>query len=914
MRGNKFLALILVGAFFVLGKHSISFSGQLTLKAPWKGKAIITQGNNGDVSHNVCGKRSLDNYCTTTECCAWENTYAIDIALKEGTEVLAPVDGEVEYIDEDPKELGGRELAIKHIGSDGEEFVTVYLHLKEIITKKGKVKQGQVIAKSGSSSNGDGGTRPHLHFHIWKGQGRYDSHTQPFERLILKRVNVDAVFKIYGTAGKSLNDLEIRGKEFESNNVQLNSLARIENQPEVYWLQNRKVYHVLSEKIIQDMSILPGWGKDKINVYPADVLDIRPPGALPIVDTFEQGPDFIAPNSQSEGLLISLYGEATEEQRKVYVIEDGKRRWITTAEIFNQLGYDWNNIIEVAPSFFNKESKIYIPEGDPIKGKSDLQVSTDKLAYSAGDIVSGNLKIDYQGTGKAIDFYVALLLPNNKLLFLKEVFGTFAEKITPTLKDFILPTGTKWSGLIFNLPLQDFKNLFQSKFQLENNGGTQAHQEIEVPTGQYKLYSVFTLSDSDPTNTKHWLLSAFSSFRVSTLISTEGEAPWPMPGHDLQRTGRSDFIGAQTNNVKWFYYIENDTNQEPLIDSNGTIYIIERSVFKSRYLHAINPDGSLKWKYEVEAYKEEELEKNFDYPIIGLDGRVYLFGILENGRIMMLIIDSEGKSEIKELVEGFPRGAVIGTDGTIYLTISPFNKSEDELYALALDGTFKWKYSGIDFRRAPVIGLDGTVYCSIGDKLAAITSNGTLKWISNIRPYSPFSCLGCLANIGPDGTIYVASEKYLYALSSDGVIKWKYEYYHYISQQVAIDQNGTIYFAGDAPPASEDRIYSLNPNGTLKWSYDIDNSSLNDFSIIIGGDGTIYFGRVRTQAGYHDTDVYALNPDGTSKWKFVIENVEKIESYMAKLAIGLDNTLYCLVRSYEEDKRKHYSVLYAFGP
>ena len=136
----------------------------------------------------------------------------------------------------------------------------------------------------------------------------------------------------------------------------LPKLARIEGQDPVYWLQNGKAYHVLSFHIIDAMSDLAGWDSNKIDVCPADVLEIRPPDTLPVEDTFEQGSDFIIASPDSDGLLIKL-----SRDFKVYLIENGERRWITTGDVFIGLGYDRDDIITVTPAIL-----ALIPEGDPL--------------------------------------------------------------------------------------------------------------------------------------------------------------------------------------------------------------------------------------------------------------------------------------------------------------------------------------------------------------------------------------------------------------------------------------------------------------------------------------------------------------------------------------------------------------------
>jgi len=185
-------------------------SEQPQLKAPWEGVAEITQGNYGATSHYDHG--------------TWDNTYAIDVALSVGSDVLAPADGVAVYVDDDSSGPGGKELAVEHTGPTGKEFVTVYLHLDEIFVGEGdSVRQGQVIAKSGDTGDVTG---PHLHFHIWRPKGslpewRYDSHTMPIDRLVLKQVGVDSDFREYDARKGELDDDKIAEKLFESNNIRV---------------------------------------------------------------------------------------------------------------------------------------------------------------------------------------------------------------------------------------------------------------------------------------------------------------------------------------------------------------------------------------------------------------------------------------------------------------------------------------------------------------------------------------------------------------------------------------------------------------------------------------------------------------------------------------------------------------------
>lgn len=86
----------------------------------------------------------------------------IDIAAREGTQVVASRAGRISFIDEHMKGLG-KTLIIDH----GDGFSTVYAYNSDIIVAVGdKVEQNQGIAVVGSTGRADA---PVLHFEIRKG-------------------------------------------------------------------------------------------------------------------------------------------------------------------------------------------------------------------------------------------------------------------------------------------------------------------------------------------------------------------------------------------------------------------------------------------------------------------------------------------------------------------------------------------------------------------------------------------------------------------------------------------------------------------------------------------------------------------------------------------------------------------------
>lgn len=84
----------------------------------------------------------------------------IDIAQPEGTPILAPGDGTVARVGEDP--FLGTFLELQH----GLGYLTVYGHCSRVVVRSGvPVRRGQVIGYTGRTGEA---AAPHLHFEIWR--------------------------------------------------------------------------------------------------------------------------------------------------------------------------------------------------------------------------------------------------------------------------------------------------------------------------------------------------------------------------------------------------------------------------------------------------------------------------------------------------------------------------------------------------------------------------------------------------------------------------------------------------------------------------------------------------------------------------------------------------------------------------
>jgi len=215
-------------------------------------------------------------------------------------------------------------------------------------------------------------------------------------------------------------------------------------------------------------------------------------------------------------------------------------------------------------------------------------------------------------------------------------------------------------------------------------------------------------------------------------------------------------------------------NSSPAVGTNGTIYM----EINDTYLYALNPNGTLKWRYET----------------------------WETGSV--------------------PSSPAIGADGIVYV-----GSRDQYLYALNPDGTLKWRYeTGSSVSSSPAICVDGTVYVGSWDhSLYALNPDGSLKW-----RYETGSSVYSSPAIGPDGTIYVGSnDSYVYAFHPDGTLKWRYETGETVYSSPSVGPDGTVYVG-----SRDNYLYALNPEGSLKWRYET-GDGVNS-SPAIGADSTVY--------------------------------------------------------------------------
>jgi parallel beta-helix repeat protein len=344
---------------------------------------------------------------------------------------------------------------------------------------------------------------------------------------------------------------------------------------------------------------------------------------------------------------------------------------------------------------------------------------------------------------------------------------------------------------------------------------------------------------------------------TQTLLA---ESPWPMYMHDVQRTRQSRYLGPASFSLKWTFV---GASGFLVIGQDGTIYAKNTTTIHK--LFAIDPNGTLKWSYNVNFYQP---------PSIGYDGTLYvpshgghwLYAIHPNGTLKWAFYTDKS-------IDCSP---AISNDGTIYI-----GTDDDVLYAVNPDGTLKWAFHLSEISSAakyPSLALDGTIYmANFPYKFYAINPNGTLRWVLNIT--------AGIGVVGPSGTIYVVGSfgsgwmNALYAINPDGTIKWVKDLgSNYHLQGVSKDE--TIYVA--EVWASQSTLYAIDPEGNFRWNYTTEGSIV---STAISLDGTIYF--AANPYGVPYGVISAITSDGSTLWKAKLDDAGLFD-----VVIGRDKTIY----------------------
>ncbi len=157
---------------------------------------------------------------------------------------------------------------------------------------------------------------------------------------------------------------------------------------------------------------------------------------------------------------------------------------------------------------------------------------------------------------------------------------------------------------------------------------------------------------------------------------------------------------ATDGTERWTFQIDSLANAiiSPAVGSDGTIYAGfgdricmhgdgTSGICEYGYLYAINPDGTLKWKTQLNVTSTAS---------VGADNTIYVGCAF--GKLCAINEDGTLKWEFQTgaNIVSFP---ALGNDGTIYV-----GSTDHHLYALHSDGTVKWAFeTGASINASPAI-------------------------------------------------------------------------------------------------------------------------------------------------------------------------------------------------------------------
>jgi hypothetical protein len=372
------------------------------------------------------------------------------------------------------------------------------------------------------------------------------------------------------------------------------------------------------------------------------------------------------------------------------------------------------------------------------------------------------------------------------------------------------------------------------------------------------------------------------------------DSPWPVGRGDAQATGRSKYIGPRTSNVIWRKDMPLGIIRGPVVGYNDDLFVGTRAVNASageNYFYSINKNGEVIWIFTT-----PQFYANSTGPTIANSGIIYFFSagsgglhalnpdgtlkwrnerfrlglsskyisITKNHNLLIPWVDTLYIIEPQNgnVVNSFympgmlVKEVVFSTGGDTIFYITGQANSPGTINSAALDGTFLWTYNSF-------IVNEGT----------PVVDNANRVYVYGAESYI---------------------ERFLYCFNPDGTVNWKflldastfpYEYFENYSSPT-IDRNGNIIF--QASTQDSGYIYSVDYYGNLNWKTTLghhgNDGAFINHGLVCDAEGKVYCG---SSYGF-STNFWCLDSDGTILWKLDLEGYE----YDTSPAIGSDGTLY----------------------
>jgi outer membrane protein assembly factor BamB len=174
---------------------------------------------------------------------------------------------------------------------------------------------------------------------------------------------------------------------------------------------------------------------------------------------------------------------------------------------------------------------------------------------------------------------------------------------------------------------------------------------------------------------------------------------------------------------------------------------------------------------------------------------------------------------------GIPGAPALGEDGTVYI-----GTTEGTLFAVAPDGSVRWRYNaGGWVRTAPTV-RGGVVYAATdGGALVALNGDGSQRWRVELGQQQATGVARA-----SDGLLFVAlADGTLHAVSADGAQAWSKPLGKGRPTAPVIGPNGRIFVGADSG-----NLYAVTPDGATVNTFEFHDKI--GAAPLVGLDGAVY--------------------------------------------------------------------------
>jgi len=266
-------------------------------------------------------------------------------------------------------------------------------------------------------------------------------------------------------------------------------------------------------------------------------------------------------------------------------------------------------------------------------------------------------------------------------------------------------------------------------------------------------------------------------------------------------------LDASDGSLIWKFSTGGAVTSSTRVGAHGSLYF----GCLDGYFYALNPDGSLKWKRNLD-------DEIWSSPALLAEGKAIFIGSMAEGSANVFSLDGKTGEVIwkRETGASVFSSPAVSHDGKAVFVCS----LDANCYAFDTgNGEKLWVFEGDSaFQSSPAVSkADGTLYVgsSEGNIYALDSATGKVKWTREGKGElfsSPF--------IAPDGNVYIGSgQGEVMALrQSDGSLVWSFQTDSAVWSSPRLDKSGLLFIGG-----IDTYLYALRAdNGQLVWKYKTD--------------------------------------------------------------------------------------------